>query len=145
MKLSSVLWKVGVVIFSAFVVLDVLLRVVRKDALLSHWLAEASLILAALGSSQFAFGWPKFPRLLWRIFGPFFSLVVAWVAAWAVGWLATRLAIRPLTPGERLTTLGVLLLFLGYGLIVGMPLYRLGEWHRLGAKASETPEPPLIS
>jgi hypothetical protein len=90
--------------------------------------SAVALLFAALGAIQYAFGWPRIPRIAWRIFGPIFSLLMAWSVASKVGWLATRLIIIRLTLGEQAVTLGALLITAGFGLIVSVPLYRLGDW-----------------
>lgn len=90
--------------------------------------SAAALLFASLGAVQYAFGWPRMPRIVWRIFGPIFSLLMVWSLASKVGWLGTRLAIIRLTPGEQAVTRGALLITAGFGLIVAVPLYRLGDW-----------------
>jgi hypothetical protein len=66
-------------------------------------------VVCAAGLVQYAFGWPRLPRLWWRISGPLISLVLIGKGASMLGWLGTRLAIRPLTFPEQLATAGAIL------------------------------------
>ena len=100
--------------------------------------AGLSLTLAAIGLVQYAFGVPRLPRLLWRIFGPLFSVAMIFPVASGVGWLATRLVIKQLTLSEQLATAGMLVLVLGLGLMFVVPLYRLSEWSRASSQKANT-------
>lgn len=139
MKQRNWAWKVGVLLFAAVPAFDLGYRLYHSDFAPAHLILSVLVLSASVASIQFAFGVPKLPRILWRIFGPPFACLVAWMAAWAVGWLVTRLAIRPLTALEQLWTAATLLLVAGYGLIVVLPLYWLGEWQRIGPDQPEAP------
>ena len=93
------------------------------------------LAFAAVGSVQYAFGWPRIPRNVWRVFGTLFSTVMIWPLASSAGWLATRLAIKRLTLAEQASTAGLLIVLAVYALAVVVPLYRLGDW---GDRKSKT-------
>jgi hypothetical protein len=101
------------------------------------WLEYASVAICAISLVQYAFGRPRVPRLFWRIFGPIFSLVLVAGLASAIGWLGTRLAIRPLSMTEQLGTATVIVLLLGYGFVILVPLYRLAEWKHLKGRAPD--------
>jgi len=134
MKISALICRRAAVLFSAFVAWEGAIQIWRSGGTLYYCLVEACLALAAVASAQIAFGQPKLPRLVWRIFGPIFSVFIAWTVAWSAGWLATRLAIRPLGTAEKLTTFTMLSLFALYALSVVAPLFQLGEWKTLSAK-----------
>jgi len=101
------------------------------------WLEYVSMAVCAIGIVQYAFGRPRLPRLFWRIFGPIFSLVLVAGLGSAIGWLGTRLVIRPLSTAEQLGTATVILLLLGYGFVILVPLYRLAEWKHLKGRAPD--------
>jgi len=138
MKVPVLAWRRAAVLFAAFVAWEVAIRMWRSGGSSFYWIVDACLVLAAVASAQLAFGQPKVPRLVWRIFGPLFSVFIAWTVAWSVGWLATRLAVRPLTVTEKLTTFAMLSMFVAYAFAVLIPLYELGEWRRVGAKRLPT-------
>ena len=142
MKQRNWAWKIGAMLFAVLPAFDLVYRLSHSDFAPAHLIGSGLLLFAAVGSIQFAFGVPMLPRTLWRIFGPPFACLVAWIAAWTVGWLATRLAIRPLTAWEQLGTLATLLVFAGYGLIVVLPLYWLGEWQRVAPDQREALQKP---
>jgi hypothetical protein len=129
-------WKLAAILICIFGAGDVIDTAVRRTLSLGAWAEAAALSLAAIGVLQYAFGWPKLPRLVWRIFGPVFSLVMIWPLAVSVGWLATRLAIKQLTLGEQFATAGLLALLAIYGFVVVVPLYRLGQWKHLKGDAA---------
>jgi len=98
------------------------------DPTLLYYLIAGALTLASVGTLQFAFGWPVLPRIVWRTFGPLFSVALIWPLAGTVGYLATRLAIIPLSLGDWAITAGMLVGLSLYTLAIVIPLYRLGEW-----------------
>lgn len=124
-------WKVAAVLLSIIAVAALAGSVAKGSAVLS----SIELVFAALGAVQYAFGWPKLRRIVWRIFGPFFSLLMVWALARDIGWLGTRLAIKHLTLGEQAETFAALAITAGFGAVVCVPLYRLGEWRRDRDKA----------
>lgn len=98
------------------------------DPTLQYYFVAGALTLASVGTLQFAFGWPVLPRILWRTFGPLFSIALIWPLAGTVGYLATRLAIIHLSLADWAITAGMLVGLSLYTLAIVMPLYRLGEW-----------------
>jgi hypothetical protein len=102
---------------------------------LTRWAGSIGFAFATIGVTQYAFGWPKPPRLIWRMFGPVFSLVMIWPVASSVGWLGTRLAVKQLSLGEQIATAGLLATVALYGFVIVVPLYRLGEWNNLNGNA----------
>lgn len=85
-------------------------------------------VVCAIALLQYAFGWPRLPRIWWRIIGPTISLILIGKGASLLGWLATRLAIRPLTLSEQIATSAAILVLVGYSLMLIIPLLRLGQW-----------------
>ena len=85
-------------------------------------------LVCAIALLQYAFDWPRLPKIWWRIIGPTISLILIGKGASLLGWLATRLAIRPLTTFEQVTTSAAILVIVGYSLMLIIPLLRLGQW-----------------
>jgi len=85
-------------------------------------------VVCAIALLQYAFDWPRLPRIWWRIMGPTISLILIGKGASLLGWLATRLAIRPLALSEQIATSASILVLVGYSLMLIIPLLRLGQW-----------------
>jgi hypothetical protein len=131
-------WKVAAILFVLMVAAGLAAASTTPGRISGFkWLEYASLAVCAIGLVQYAFGRPRLPRLLWRIFGPIFSLIVVAGLASAIGWLGARLAIRPLTTAEQLGTATVILVLLAYGFAIVVPLYRLAEWKHLKGRAPD--------
>jgi len=124
------IWKASAILLCLIGAGDIVVNAAKPHVSLAHWAASAGLALSAIGAVQYAFGQPSMPRLLWRMFGPLFSLVMIWPLASAIGWLVTRLAIKRLTFAEQVGTAAMLTLLALYGVAVVVPLYRLGEWSK---------------
>ncbi len=131
MKRGRFGWKVGAVLISILSLASFAGSALKGSTLLS----SAGLVFASTGMIQYAFGWPKFPRSLWRVFGPIFSILMIWSLARGIGWLGTRLVVRQLTPGAQAATVGALIMTAAFGAIVFVPLYRLCEWKHFKQKA----------
>ena len=131
-------WKLVTILFALMVAFG-FAAMLGKPAPITplKWLEYASMALCALGLIQYAFGVPRLPRWVWRIFGPVFSLVLVAGLGKAIGWLGARLAIRPLSLSEQVATASVALLLLGYGFVILVPLYRLAEWKHLKGRAPD--------
>jgi hypothetical protein len=136
---SHWVWKLLAVLLSIVAAGDLVSAAIEPDGLL-YRAGSAGLAFAAVGSVQYAFGWPRTPRNVWRVFGTLFSTVMIWPLASSVGWLATRLAIKRLTLAEQASTAGLLILLAVYALAVVVPLYRLGDW---GDRKSKTDDEAL--
>lgn len=104
----------------------------RGGSALINLIADLAVFMCTLGLIQYAFGRPRLPRTLWRIFGPIIALFLIGTGATAIGWLGTRLAIRPLTLPQQVSTAAVMAVVLGYTLMIVIPLLRLGEWRARG-------------
>lgn len=130
-------WKLAAILFLVVVAAGLFVAFKAPGAGPGKWLENASLIVSALALFQFGFGWPRLPRLLWRIFGPPFSIVMLFGVARAIGWIGTRMAIRPLTGPEEVGSAFVIVTLLGYALIIVIPLYRLAEWRYLRGNAQD--------
>jgi hypothetical protein len=139
MKKARWWWKAAAVLMCAFVAGNTIYVASRPQSPI-HFMTELSLVVAALGNLQYAFGWPKLPRLLWRIVGPLYSVAMLWPIGSAIGWLAAGLAIKSLTAADQIGTWFMIGLLAGYVLMIVVPLFRLGEWHRVGRKEPEIPE-----
>jgi hypothetical protein len=131
MKKAHRVWKVAAVLFVAIVAVGMVVAITAERVSPLKLLENVALILAAAGLLQYAFGPPRLPLLVWRVFGPLFSLVLLLGVARAIGWLGTRLAIRPLSGPELAGTAFLIVMLLGYALIIVIPLYRLGQWKYL--------------
>jgi hypothetical protein len=130
MQNRHVFWKIGAMLFCSTLSIAVLSPMPGKSFLAAS-MVKLSCILAALGLFQYAFGWPRLPILLWRIFAPLFLFGWVQLTAFYVGWLATRLATRTLTGWQQVETVAYLGLYALFGVIMTVPLVRLGEWNRL--------------
>ena len=109
----------------------------HKHVTAFKWLEYASMALCTLGLIQYAFGAPRLPRLVWRVFGPIFSIVLVAGLGKSIGWLGALLAIRSLTLSQQVAATFVVLLLLGYGFVSLVPLYRLAEWKHLKGSAPD--------
>jgi hypothetical protein len=130
MKKSHWIWKAVAPLLCAVSIGDLVTKA-TISATPGRWAGSIGFAFATIGVLQYAFGWPKLPRLIWRFFGPVFSLLMIWPVASSVGWLGTRLAIKQLSLGEQVATAGLLAMLAIYGLVIVVPLYRLGEWKYL--------------
>src|SRR5438552_17299004 len=120
-------WKLAAILFVVIVAVGLSVAVTAPQTTPLKWLENASLLLTAVGLFQYAFGWPRLPRLVWRVFGPIFSVALLSGVASSIGWLGTRLAIRPLTGPEQAGTAFLMIVLLAYALLIIIPLYRLGQ------------------
>lgn len=126
MKKSHWVWKPASILVCVVSAGGLLLGLTQPTV--AYYAVSSALAFASLGTVQFAFGWPRFPRRAWRIFGPLFSVAMMWPLAETVGWLATRLAIRKLSHADQLVTGSTLVALIGFTLAIVVPLYRLGDW-----------------
>ena len=124
MKKARLGWKVSAVLLSIIVLAACIGNVVAG----AHLVDSLALVVATMGVLQYAFGWPRLPQVVWRVFGPIFSLLMIWSVARSVGWFATRLAIKQLTTGQQAATLAALLAIAILGVVFVVPLYRLCDW-----------------
>ena len=125
-----VFWKIGAILFCSTLSIAVLSPMPGKSFLAAS-MVKLSCILAALGLFQYAFGGPRLPVLLWRVFAPLFLLGWLQLTAFYVGWLATRLVTRTLTGWQQVETGAYLGLYALFAVIITVPLVRLGQWNRL--------------
>jgi len=98
---------------------------------------KLSFLVAAFGVFQFAFGWPRLPVWLWRIFAPPFLFGWLKFTGFSVGWLATRLATRNLTIWAHIDTAAYLALYALLAVVVAVPLISLGRWRELRLPGSK--------
>jgi hypothetical protein len=129
MEVRPLRWKLAAVLLSIVAVGDLGVRVASPSSP-GRWAATLGLVIAAVGVTQYAFGWLRIPRLFWRFFGPLFSVVLLWSVARNVGWMGTRLMIRRLSIADQLATVSWLVVLIIYAAAIVVPLYRLGEWNR---------------
>jgi hypothetical protein len=131
-------WKVAAIFVWFLAAGEIAMTATRPNVSIWVWLKSLGLLFASVGLVQYGFQWPRLPRTVWRIFGPFFSCVMIWALAAAMGWLATRMAVSPTSGEQRAAAAVVLALIAGYGAVIIVPLYRLGEWkHLKDAPASD--------
>jgi hypothetical protein len=128
MEKSHWVWKAVAPLLGVISIGDLIAKAAIPATTAAGWAGSMGLAFATTGVLQYAFGWPKLSRLIWRVFGPMFSLVMIWPLASSVGWLGTRLAVKQLSLGEQVATAGLLATLALYGFILVVPLYRLGEW-----------------
>ena len=137
MKKAHWTWKAAAVLLCLVAASELLAMLFGRAASSGQWAGSLGLALASVGVVQYAFGAPRLPAIVWRIFGPLFSTVMIWPLASSIGWLGTRLAIKSLTAAEQASTAGLLLLLAIFGIVIVVPLYRLGEWRELSREADE--------
>ena len=135
MKKPHWVWKVVGSLLCVASIGDLIAKSAFSITTPAAWAGSIGFAFATLGVLQYAFGWPKLPRLVWRIFGPVFSALMIWPVASSVGWLGTRLAVKQLSLGEQAATAGLLVGTGLYGFVIVVPLYRLGEWNYFKGKA----------
>jgi hypothetical protein len=131
MKKSHWVWKAVAPLLCLFSVGDLASKAATTSVSLAGWAGSLGVAFAAVGTVQYAFGWPKLPRLIWRVFGTCFAVLMIWPLASGIGWLATRLAIKQLTLGEQVATVSLIATLALYGFVIVVPLYRLGDWKHL--------------
>ena len=139
MKAPHSIWKLGSLAFGAMVIIGVTAPGITTTPV--NWFYSAMLLAAALGTHQYAFGWPSLPILWWRLFGPAFSLLWLHSSGFAVGFVGTWLAIRDLDAvriAAGLIVIGAYLLATAAALV---PLFRLGHWAAVGRKAASVASP----
>ena len=94
-------------------------------------LSALAMAIGLLGAFQYAFAWPRLPRLVWRTVGLVVIVLVVVNAAQWLGWSGARLYSRPLGPLDQADTVFQMVRAIAEDMLVAIPLFRLGEWHRL--------------
>src|SRR5438270_1334511 len=104
MKKAHWWWKAVAPLLCVVSTVDMIAKAAKSYESPVGWAGSLGLAVATVGVVQYAFGWPRVPRLVWRIFGPPFSMIIVWQFASAVGWFGTRLVIKHLSLAEQLGT-----------------------------------------